>query len=175
MCAGGEDVFQAAAETCFRKTPLSKSGSLFQLTVLCHRPRNAAPPRRGLASTAATTARTGEGKGLCPEQSLCAVWGGPLLPPSCRSPPVSSAACTAPGAGCAGESPEVTEGRLCATLPLHLCLSSGLLAPQRLLAPSQPCPALPLSPVYSMPLEGFPLSHPPPRPKSPPPPPLCQP
>nr|XP_035971405.1 uncharacterized protein LOC118550424 isoform X2 [Halichoerus grypus] len=79
--------------------------------------------------------------------ALCCL-GGTLPPPPCRSPSVSSDPRTAPHpppvAGCAGESPAVTEGGVYATLPLHRCLSSGLLAPWRSLATSQlfPFPVL---------------------------------
>ncbi|XP_030889164.1 uncharacterized protein LOC115942586 isoform X2 [Leptonychotes weddellii] len=79
--------------------------------------------------------------------ALCCL-GGTLPPPPCRSPSVSSDPCTAPRpppvAGCAGESPAVTEGGVYATFPLHRCLSSGLLAPRRSLATSQffPFPVL---------------------------------
>lgn len=158
VCGGVEGVFQVSAETRFRKTALSKWGSLFQLTCpMSAWERRSTMARSGPASPP-RTAWTAEGeadpagsriseRALSRAVALCCL-GGTLPPPPCRSPSVSSDPRTAPRppplAGCAGESPAVTEGGVYATLPLHRCLSSGLLAPWRSLATSQlfPFPVL---------------------------------
>nr|XP_054362683.1 uncharacterized protein LOC123841764 [Mirounga angustirostris] len=142
-----------------RPTGIALASSLIELTcpMLSAWERRSTMARSGPASPPWTT-WTAEGeadpagshiseRALSQAVALCCL-GGTLLPPPCRSPSVSSDPCTAPCpppvAGCAGESPAVTEGEVYATLPLHRCLSSGLLAPRRSLATSQlfPFPVL---------------------------------